>query len=759
MSGVRCPRWTFGLSVARRRSRPPLAAQGWDSPEALALVRRAVDQRAAVEADSTLRSYRTRAHGFVFFLAQVGEGLTEPPRLVKADELDVEVYWQAPNRSKQVVLGWRDGAFLPTDIEYHRDHLGIVTNNFGDLIRIGEGDEVRDAIHPLSRAGPAAYQYALGDSLAIATGGGEITVREVQVRPRSFARPLVVGTLYLDAATAELVRFRFSFTPAAYLDRQLEDITIVLENGRFESRWWLPHPPGDRDPAAGQLLRLPRAGHHPRPVGDRRLRPERPDPARGAGGARHRRAHGARAPTIRPGTTPLSQAIADVARAGQPAGHGRAAGRGRADRRVARARRSSRQPSRHRLAERRRTGESGSGSRTRVSAVCSACVGSRIQLRPQIGYGTSDERLTGGLGVLVGSGATQLSLAAERRVRDLSDLPVISPALNSLLSQEAGDDYGDYVLLNAAAAAAPPPAERAHVGLAGSWGWRRAGRWRSARHRPPAGTGRIPPLGAGTYRVARVASSGPAAASRCGTTSRGGSRLSRAAKGPGEYLRVSGGGPLARARPVRGSSSPGCTSAPAPTGCPRYRSFVLGGRGTLLGEPFRAYGGRTVALAHMEWRFEVPFPAVPLGSFASTGRHLTVAPFVARRVDRAADRRHALGRHRRGASGGGRGDRVAHAPHPARSRGGPARRAFRGERGREPGLVGHPVMAAPSGSPGYLSIFRHLTPSRRMQFVDEWLVPSVEPLLPGDTLAALRQEPARRPRVPVGDGGPAEAGG
>jgi type II secretory ATPase GspE/PulE/Tfp pilus assembly ATPase PilB-like protein/CheY-like chemotaxis protein len=32
-----------------------------------------------------------------------------------------------------------------------------------------------------------------------------------------------------------------------------------------------------------------------------------------------------------------------------------------------------------------------------------------------------------------------------------------------------------------------------------------------------------------------------------------------------------------------------------------------------------------------------------------------------------------------------------------------------------------------------------------MKFVDEWLVPSVEPLLPGDALAALRQEPADAP--------------
>ena len=62
---------------------------------------------------------------------------------------------------------------------------------------------------------------------------------------------------------------------------------------------------------------------------------------------------------------------------------------------------------------------------------------------------------------------------------------------------------------------------------------------------------------------------------------------------------------------------------------PPHRSFAIGGRGTLVGEPFRAYGGREVALGQVEWRFEVPVPAISLGSFASTGRSMTVAPFIA----------------------------------------------------------------------------------------------------------------------------------
>ena len=219
-----------------------LRAQSWNSSEALALVRRAQERRSETQADASLTSYRTRAHGFVFFLAQVGAGLSEPPRLVKADELAVEVYWQAPDRSKQVILGWRDGAFLPTDIEYHRDHLGIVTNNFGDMIRIGEGDEVRDVVHPLSPAGPGFYDYALGrlarhpDRGRRSTGPGSPgTARGRSSSPSWSARSFSMN------ASAELVRFRFSFTPSAYLDRQLEDISIVLENARFEGRYWLPY--------------------------------------------------------------------------------------------------------------------------------------------------------------------------------------------------------------------------------------------------------------------------------------------------------------------------------------------------------------------------------------------------------------------------------------------------------------------------------------------------------------------------------------
>src|SRR5437667_90568 len=208
----------------------PIGAQAWNSPAALDLAQRAIARRTRAAADTTLRDYKAQAHGFLFFLGQLGEGLADPPRLIKADQLELEVYWKAPASSKQRVVGWRDRAELPTDIYYHRDHLGIVQNNFGPAIRLGEGDEVRDVPHPLSAAGPDLYDYALADSTTITFPAREVRVVALRVRPKDFAAPRIVGTLYVDATTADLVRLAFNFTPHAYLDAQLEDVSIVLDN-------------------------------------------------------------------------------------------------------------------------------------------------------------------------------------------------------------------------------------------------------------------------------------------------------------------------------------------------------------------------------------------------------------------------------------------------------------------------------------------------------------------------------------------------
>src|SRR4051812_22441483 len=250
---------------------------------------------------------------------------------------------------------------------------------------------------------------------------------------------------------------------------------------------------------------------------------------------------------------------------------------------------------------------------------------SRVQLRPSIAYGTSDHRLLGSAALAWNPGPTRLSLSATRTVVDFSELPVISPLLNSLSSQEAGNDHGDYVLLNS-------------IELTGSRALGvRSSLWAalsleesesvSTEATPAQGTYRPnPALGAGSHRIARLglqrANGGIAQHSDFG-----GSLALEAAGGSTQYARATAQGTwrvtlgrhelLSRFFLGLGSDS-----------LPASRSFVLGGRGTLVGEPYRAYGGRTSALAHVEWRFAVPVPAIALGSFASTGRSLILAPFL-----------------------------------------------------------------------------------------------------------------------------------
>lgn len=220
---------------------PRAGAQTWNDPRSRALVEGATQRRAEQLADTALRDYQAVAHGYVAFLAQLGEGFRTPPKVIKTDELEDEIYWKAPNLSKQRIVGRRDTLLLPTDIAYHTDHLGIVQNNFPDIIRIGDGgDEVADVPHPLSAAGLLLYDFALADSFSIGSAAQRIHVYEVKVRPKDDRQPRVVGAVYIDQASNQVVRLNITFTQAAFLDKALEDLSLVLENRLVAGRFWLP---------------------------------------------------------------------------------------------------------------------------------------------------------------------------------------------------------------------------------------------------------------------------------------------------------------------------------------------------------------------------------------------------------------------------------------------------------------------------------------------------------------------------------------
>ena len=213
----------------------------WNDSRSRALVELATRRRAEQLADTGLVDYRANARGYVTFLVSMGSGFLETPKVVKTDQLALEVYWHAPNLSKQRIVGRRDTLLLPTDIQYHRDHLGIVQNNFPDFIRIGEGDEVRDVPHPLSTLGLSLYDYRLSeDSVRIRLPDRVIDLLEVKVRPKDDREPRVIGAIYIDPTAGQVVRMAFNFTRAAFLDKDLEDLAVVLENRLVGGQYWLP---------------------------------------------------------------------------------------------------------------------------------------------------------------------------------------------------------------------------------------------------------------------------------------------------------------------------------------------------------------------------------------------------------------------------------------------------------------------------------------------------------------------------------------
>lgn len=213
----------------------------WGEERALELIRRAQERRSEAVRDTGLVNYRARALGRVYFYLDRED--TGERNLVKTDQLALDVIWEAPDRVKQRIVGWRDERALPTDIYYHIDHLSVVQENFGNEIRIGDGDEVRGVVHPAAPLAERFYEYRLSDSLTLALPGAEEPVRvyRLDVRPRDPSAPAFVGAVFVERRLGDLVRMDFTFSAAAYVDPYLDYINISLDNGLWGGRHWLPN--------------------------------------------------------------------------------------------------------------------------------------------------------------------------------------------------------------------------------------------------------------------------------------------------------------------------------------------------------------------------------------------------------------------------------------------------------------------------------------------------------------------------------------
>jgi hypothetical protein len=228
--------WAF-LATAPAAAQDPL---GWNSARAVELMQRAQVRRDLPRGDSTLQNYTAKANGFVYFYLDRQE--SNERTLVKVDQIALDLYWKTPDRTKQRIVGLRDVSRLPNKMYYHLDHLTVVQNGFGNVIKIGDGDEVRDVPHPAAPGADTIYDFRLADSVTLQLGGeqGQVRVYQIQVRPKRTDRSALIGSVFVDRATADIVRMTFTFTPASYVDRRLDYINISLDNGLFAGSYWLP---------------------------------------------------------------------------------------------------------------------------------------------------------------------------------------------------------------------------------------------------------------------------------------------------------------------------------------------------------------------------------------------------------------------------------------------------------------------------------------------------------------------------------------
>jgi hypothetical protein len=614
-----------------------VSAQRWNDSTSLDLVNRATARRVRQLADTELADYQATAHGYVTFLAQFGEGLRTPPKIVKSDELELEVYWRAPNQSKQRIVGRRDTLLLPTDIAYHSDHLGIVQNNFPSVIRIGDGDEVRDVPHPLSQVGLQLYDFALTDSFAIGSGTQRIRVREIKVRPKDDRLPRVVGAVYLDASEGQVVRMNLTFTHAAFLDASLQELSVVLENRLVGGKFWLPNRQEIEIKRGGTWMDFPAVGiiSGRWEIGDYRFNLALP-PATFAGPEIVQAAPDElkRYPwtggvldslpsDVRAVTEP------DILRVQEEA---RALIRGQALARAQHATLSARSISDLAHVNRVEGLAVGAGVSKQLGAGVTGAVRSR--------YGIDDRDFKGSASLIwLRPSGLGLRLFGLRDFRDVGDEPERSAAVNSLAAQEFGSDYTDPYFVRGAGAGVDFPQFL-------SFRWQLSGALErqdslTVHARPvvrhfdptvPAVSRRVFRLGLGADKPSTPWIYGTELTAHAELGGNWDLRPALGTAGTLQSLRTLRSFAAAQVeRQVGGDRLVSHTTLGALWSSgfdPEQELVYAGGPVSAPGYDYHSLVARAAITQHLEWQIPVPFPPFSLGRFGRVPASATVAPFV-----------------------------------------------------------------------------------------------------------------------------------
>jgi hypothetical protein len=237
----------------------PDTSSPYNSPAAQHLVERAMARRRA--ADSAVSDYRARIH----YRLAVGLGRRRWARVPTSavEEQVADVQWQRPNDLRVDVIGRRARSRSEIRLSSVWDRPWFVPRSVDDSVRIFSDEfPATGALHPLAPEAPAWYRYSLAGDLSVTPGqGGTLRLLQVEVTPRRTGLALVAGEMWIDSASAEVVRFAFRYvgtglwvrpegsersdsSSARWINRianQIVSIDADLEYGLQDGRYWMPY--------------------------------------------------------------------------------------------------------------------------------------------------------------------------------------------------------------------------------------------------------------------------------------------------------------------------------------------------------------------------------------------------------------------------------------------------------------------------------------------------------------------------------------
>jgi len=262
------------LSAAIRQTSPPDTAP-YSTPAVQHLVERAMARRRL--SDSTVTDYQAT----IRYRLSVGFGHGRWSRIPASsvEEQVARVQWQQPNDLRVDVVGRRSRARdSRLELSSVWDRPWFVPRGVDDSVRIFSNDfPATGALHPLASSGPAWYRYTATGDLTVTPGrGGTLRLIRIEVTPRRAGPALIAGQMWIDSATAAVVRLTFRYVGTELwvrpedgprgpdsagarrlnsLASRIVSIDADLEYGLQEGRYWMPR----RQVIAGRV-RLPVVG-------------------------------------------------------------------------------------------------------------------------------------------------------------------------------------------------------------------------------------------------------------------------------------------------------------------------------------------------------------------------------------------------------------------------------------------------------------------------------------------------------------------